>query len=67
MFTHITAFGLVMSQDPELLQRAFDILTGLFERVGLRTNTKKTEAMAFVPVRIRKCLSADAYWARMDA
>jgi hypothetical protein len=59
--------GLVMSQDPAMLQRAFDILTGIFDRVGLRTNIKKTEVMAFVPGRVRKCLSADAYWARMDA
>ena len=50
-----------------MLQRAFDILTGLFDRVGLRTNTKKTEDMIMLPGKIRTCLSADAYRARMDA
>ena len=59
--------GLVMSRGPEVLQRAFDILTGLFDQVGLRTNVKKTEVISFVPRRVRKCLSADMYWARMDA
>ena len=40
--------GLVQSRDPAFLQYAFDILVGLFERVGLRTNTTKTEAMTCV-------------------
>ena len=31
--------GLVQSRDPEFLEFSFDILVGLFERVGLRTNT----------------------------
>ena len=44
--------GLVQSRDPAFLQYAFDILVGLFGRVGLRTNTTKTEAMACVPGRI---------------
>ena len=39
--------GLVQSRDPEFLQFSFDILVGLFERVGLRTNTTKTEAHVF--------------------
>ena len=59
--------GLVLSRDPAVLQRAFDALTGLFDRVGLRTNTKKTEVMIMFPGEIRTCLSADAYRARMDA
>ena len=44
--------GLVQSRDPAFLQYAFDILVGLFGRVGLCTNTTKTEAMACVPGRI---------------
>ena len=31
--------GLVASTQPERLQRAFDVLTGLFDRFVLRTNT----------------------------
>ena len=37
----------------------------LFERVGLKTNPTKTEAMAFVPDRIRTPLTEEAYQARM--
>ena len=32
--------GLVQSQDPVFQQEAFNALVALFERVGLRTNTK---------------------------
>ena len=59
--------GLVLSGDPEMLQRAFDILTGLFDRVGLRTNTKKTKVMIMLPGKVRTFLSMDAYRAQMDA
>ena len=31
--------GLVVSTQPERLQRAFDVLAGLFDWVGLRKNT----------------------------
>ena len=37
--------GLVASIKPERLQRAFDVLTGLFDRAGLWTNTAKTVGM----------------------
>ena len=30
--------GMVASTDPGWIQLAFDMLTGLFDRVGLRTN-----------------------------
>ena len=30
--------GVVASTDPGWIQLAFDMLTGLFDRVGLRTN-----------------------------
>ena len=38
--------GLVTSTQPERLQREFSVLTGLFDRVDLRTNTRKTVSMA---------------------
>ena len=59
--------GLVAAREPKVLQDSFDILVGLFERVGLATNTTKTEMMIFLPGRIRTGLSEDAYLARMDA
>ena len=52
--------GLIVARDPEDLQVAFDVLTGLFDRVGLRTNTTKTEAMVFLPGKIRTPLTAEA-------
>ena len=41
--------GLVASTQPERLQREFDVLTGLFDQVGLRTNTRKTVIIACQP------------------
>jgi hypothetical protein len=58
--------GLIVARDPALLQRAFDSLYALFDRVGLKTNTKKIESMVFLPGHIRTCLSSDAYKARMS-
>jgi hypothetical protein len=55
-----------VAHKPTLLQRAFDALIGLFDRVGLKTNTKKTEGMVFLPGRIRTSLSEDAYETQMD-
>ena len=57
--------GLIVARDPVLLQRAFDSLCTHFDRVGLKTNTTKTEALVFLPGRIRTCLTADVYKARM--
>ena len=37
--------GLVVSTQPERLLREFDVLTGLFDRFGLRINTVKTVGM----------------------
>ena len=42
------------------------MLTNLFDRVGPRTNTTKTEAMVFLPGKIRTPLTAESYEARMD-
>ena len=58
--------GLVAVRDAKTLQDAFDILISLFERVGLVTNTSKTEVMVFLPGRIRTGLSENAYLSRMD-
>jgi len=58
--------GVLATADPAFLQRAFDALVELFDIVGLRTNTVKTEAMTFIPGRIRTCLSERAYVARME-
>ena len=38
-------YGLVASTYPEWLQGEFDTLTGLFDRVGIRTNAIKTVGM----------------------
>ena len=58
--------GVLASADPAFLQRALNALVELFDIVGLRTNTKKTEAMAFIPGRIRTCLSERSYAARVE-
>ena len=57
---------LIASHDPRTLQTAVDLLTSLFDRVGLQTNTTKTEVMTFVPGKIRTSLSDTAYRERMD-
>ena len=41
--------GLFASTQPERLQRAFKLLTGLFEKVFLRTSTWKTVSMTLQP------------------
>ena len=41
--------GIIASNQPERLHRVFDILTGLFDWVGLRMNTRKTTIMACHP------------------
>ena len=58
--------GVLASTDPTFLQDAFDRLVDLFERVGSRTNTTKTEAMTFLPGKIRTCLSEQSYTQRME-
>jgi len=49
------------SRDPVLLQTALDILVELFERVGLKTNRLKTQAMICTPGRIRTQLPTASY------
>ena len=50
-----------------MLHRSFDLLTGLFDCVVLRTNTKKTKVLILLTGKICRCLSVDAYRARVDA
>ena len=58
--------GFIVTRDPALLQRAFGSLCMLLDRMGLKTNTKKTEAIVFLPRHIHTCLSSDAYEAWTD-
>ena len=46
---------------PERLQRVFDFLTGLFDRVSLIANTRKTVSMAFQPYHTPDRISLEAY------
>ena len=66
----LTAFyvddGVLASTDPVFLQDALDKLVGLFDRVGLRTNTTKTEAVTCWPGKIRACQSKEVYAERME-
>ena len=57
---------LLVAWDPKHLQLAFDLLTNLLDKVGLKTNTTKTKAMTFLPGGIRKDLLDEAYLARMN-
>ena len=56
---------LVVARDPGHLHIVFNVLTGLFGRVGIRTTTTKTNAMNFLPWTIRMPLTAEAYEAQM--
>ena len=49
------------SRDVEFLQRVLDLLVSLFARVGLETNTPKTQTMICTPDRIRTQLPTDSY------
>jgi hypothetical protein len=40
--------GVLLARDPVWLQSAFDVLITLFEQVGLKTNTTKTQVMMFL-------------------
>ena len=42
-------YGVVPSTDLEWLQTEFNFMTGLFDRVGLRTNVCKNVGMVFWP------------------
>ncbi len=49
------------SWDAELLQDALTHLVHLFKRIGLQTNTTKTQTMICTPGRIRMQLSMESY------
>ena len=51
----------IASRDPAFLQQAIDGLVSAFERVGLETNTKKTQAMTCTPGTIRLQLPTESY------
>jgi hypothetical protein len=53
--------GLLASPDREWLQDAFTVLVDMFARVGLRTNTEKTQVMICTPGFIRTYYSTAAY------
>ena len=53
--------GLMASTQPERLQRAFDVLNGLFDQVILRTNTAKTVGMVCQLCHIPGGISEEAY------
>ncbi len=53
--------GYIASRDPEFLQKALDMLVEIFRRTGLKTNTKKTQAMVCTPGKIRVQLSRTSY------
>ncbi len=53
--------GLVASRDPVWLQSSFDVLVGLFERIGLFTNASKTKVMTCIPGRIREGYTEEEY------
>ena len=49
------------SRDAVFLQHALDILVDLFERVGLQTNTSKTQTMICTPGQIWMQLLTESY------
>ena len=51
----------IAALNKEELQESMNILIGLFEQVGLRTNTTKTVSMTCIPGRIRTRHSSEAY------
>ena len=53
--------GVLSARCPEWLQSSFTTLVGLFERVGLRTNSQKTKVMTCVPGRISVSYAEEVY------
>ena len=53
--------ALVASTQPEKLQRVFDVLTGLFNRVGLQTNTTRTFGMVCQSCHVPGRMFEEAY------
>jgi hypothetical protein len=65
MATFFTIFyvddAYLASRDAGFLQHVLDLLVDLFERVGLQTNTTKTQTMICTPGRIRTQLPSESY------
>ena len=57
--------GVVASTDPGWLQTAFDTLTGLFDRVGLKMNVHKIVGMVCHPFRADGLQADKAYTRKM--
>ena len=57
--------GVIASTDPGWLQLVFDFLTGLFDRVGLRTNVRKNMEMVCRPCQAAGVRAEKAYSRRM--
>ena len=53
--------GYIASRDAEFLQETLNIPVKTFKRVGLATNTKKTQAMVCTPGKIRVQLPTNSY------
>ena len=57
--------GMVASSDPAWLQGAFNALVGLFDRVGLQTNVRKTVGMVCHPCQAAGNITKAAYGRRI--
>ena len=53
--------GMLVLSDPQCLQWAFTQLVGMFDRVGLNTNTRKTVSMTCRPCNTTGNRSKEAY------
>ena len=56
---------MVASSDHRWIQGAFNTLIGLFDRVGLRKNLRKTVRMVYLPCQAAGNLSEAAYGRRV--
>ena len=52
---------MVVSTNPGWLQTAFDMLIGIFDWLGLRTNDRKTVVMVCQPCRVVRVRADKAY------
>ena len=57
--------GMVASLDPAWLQGAFNALVGLFDRVGLQKNVRKTVGMVCHPYQAAGKITKAAYGRRI--
>ena len=53
--------GLLVSQEPEWLQGALNVLVRLFLRIGLPSNVAKLKAMMCQPGEIRSGISEETF------